>query len=217
MRWRSPLRTATSRRGRGHCDVSPKKHGKFGCEEMVFIFGEIWCVLTWRCWHEEFVECFVIGLTYLFGIHVMCCQILKKSQTTASEGVERSRPWLASDCSGWWYGHCLVRNEYHVLLMVIYQCLILQTIPYGKHEPFTGMNPLPACAAWIKQCKAVNSIHWGVSPCIHHPPMTSPVLLRSQWCPGDTKRTRKKCIATPPQKRNRTVNAWRSGNQMTVF
>ena len=191
---------------------------------MVFIFGEIWCVLTWRCWHEEFVECFVTGLIYLFGIRVMCCQILKKSQTTASEGVERSGPWLASGCSGWWYGHCWHEMSTmfcwwlytNVWSSKQYQ-LFIMLHSHEHKETLLNMNPLPACAAWIKQCKAVNSIHWGVSPCIHHPPMTSPVLLRSQWCPGDTKRTRKNCIAISTQKRNRTVNAWRSGNQMTVF
>lgn len=160
-------------------------------------------MLTWGI----LVECFVIGLSYLFGIRVMCCQILKKSQTTASEGVERSGPWLESDCSGWWYCHCWYEMStmfcwwlYNVWSSKQYQLFIMLHSHENK-ETLLNMNPLPTCAAWIKQCKAVNSIHWGVSPCIHHPPMTSPVLLRSQWCPGDTKRTKKKMYRDSPQKK----------------
>lgn len=110
---------------------------------------------------------------------------------------------------------CFVDGYIHVWSSKQYQLFIMlhSLHSHENKETLLNMNPLPACAAWIKQCKAVNSIHWRVSPCIHHPPMTSPVLLRSQWCPGDTKRTRKKCIAIPPKKE---IEQWMPAEEVAI-
>jgi hypothetical protein len=60
-----------------------KKHGKFGCEEMVFIFGEIWCVLTWRCW-----ICWMF--CHRFDLFVWyTCYVLPNPKEKPNNGVRR--------------------------------------------------------------------------------------------------------------------------------